>query len=298
MVEIPVVDLRLAGAQPEESARLRDACERLGCFRVSGHGVPAALQAEMKAAVRALFDLPDEAKRRNADIIAGSGYVAPSPANPLYEAFGLLDAADPADVDAFCARLDAPPRARETVKSYAEAMHELIVDVAGKVAASLGLEGHPFQDWPCQFRINRYNYTEDTVGSSGVQIHTDSGFLTVLQEDDCVGGLEVLDPTTGEFVRVDPVPGSFLVNIGDVGTAWSNGRLHTVKHRVQCVAAVPRISIAMFLLAPKDDRVCAPEAFVDPQHPRRFKAFNYDDYRKLRLSTGERAGEALARMAA
>ena len=60
------------------------------------------------------------------------------------------------------------------------------------------------------------------MGSSGVQIHTDSGFLTVLQEDDCVGGLEVLDPTTGEFVRVDPVPGSFLVNIGDVGTVASS----------------------------------------------------------------------------
>jgi hypothetical protein len=112
MVEIPVIDLRLAGALPEESSRLRDACERLGCFRVSGHGVPAALQAEMKAAVSALFDLPDDAKRRNTDIIAGSGYVAPSPANPLYEAFGLLDAAAPADVDAFCARLDAPPHAR------------------------------------------------------------------------------------------------------------------------------------------------------------------------------------------
>ncbi|KAK1683780.1 hypothetical protein QYE76_044628 [Lolium multiflorum] len=178
-------------------------------------------------------------------------------------------------------------------------MHALIVDVAGKVASSLGLEGgHPFQDWPCQFRINRYNYTHDTVGSSGVQIHTDSGFLTVLQEDDCVGGLEVLDPAAGEFVPVDPLPGTFLVNIGDVGAAWSNGRLHTVKHRVQCVAPVPRISIAMFLLAPKDDRVCAPEAFVDAEHPRRFKPFNYDDYRKLRLSTGERAGEALARMAA
>lgn len=294
MVEIPLVDLRLAG----ESARLRDACERLGCFRVSGHGVPAALQAEMKAAVRALFDLPDEAKRRNTGILASSGYVAPSPANPLYEAFGLFDAAAPADVDAFCASLDVPPHARETFRSYAEAMHELIVDVAGKVAACLGLEDHPFQDWPCQFRINRYNYTHDTVGSSGVQIHTDSGFLTVLQEDDCVGGLEVLDPATDEFVGVDPVPGSLLVNIGDVGMAWSNGRLHTVKHRVQCVAAVPRISIALFLLAPKDDRVCAPEVFVDAQHPRQFKPFNYDDYRKLRLSTGERAGEALARMAA
>lgn len=112
MVEIPVIDLRLAGAAPEESARLRDACERLGCFRVSGHGVPAALQADMKAALRALFDLPDDAKRRNTEIIAGSGYVPPSAANPLYEAFGLWDAAVPADVDAFCARLDAPPHAR------------------------------------------------------------------------------------------------------------------------------------------------------------------------------------------
>ncbi|KAL6882562.1 hypothetical protein ACP4OV_011252 [Aristida adscensionis] len=303
--EIPVIDLRkLAGdgaRRPEESARLRAACERLGCFRVSGHGVPAGLQAAMKAAVRALFDLPDDAKRRNADILPGSGYVAPSPANPLYEAFGLLDAASLADVDAFCARLDAPPHVRgrrETVKSYAEKMHELIVDVAGKVAASLGLEGHAFGDWPCQFRMNRYNYSQGTVGSQGVQVHTDSGFLTVLQEDECVGGLQVLDPAAGEFLPVDPVAGSFLVNIGDVATAWSNGQLHNVKHRVQCVAPVPRISIAMFLLAPKDDRVSAPEAFVDADHPRRFKPFSYDDYRRLRLSTGERAGEALARLAA
>ncbi|WVZ86081.1 hypothetical protein U9M48_032922 [Paspalum notatum var. saurae] len=299
MAEIPVIDLRLAGASPEESARLRAACERTGCFRVSGHGVPASLLADMKAAVRALFDLPDDAKRRNADVIPGSGYVPPSPANPLYEAFGLLDAAAPADVDAFCAHLDAPPHiSRETVKTYAEKMHDVIVDVAGKLASSLGLAEHSFQDWPCQFRINRYNYTQETVGSSGVQIHTDSGFLTVLQEDECVGGLEVMDPATGEFVPVDPVAGSFLINIGDVGTAWSNGRLHNVKHRVQCIAPVPRISVAMFLLAPKDDRVSAPEAFVDADHPRRYKAFNYDDYRRLRLSTGERAGEALARLAA
>jgi 2-oxoglutarate-dependent dioxygenase len=171
------------------------------------------------------------------------------------------------------------------VKSYAGRMHGLIVDVADKVASSLGLEQHSFQDWPCQFRMNRYNYTHETVGSNGVQVHTDSGFLTVLQEDECVGGLEVLDPAAGEFVPVDPVAGSFVVNIGDVGTvrilisrrrhhdeqsltaracrsrfqAWSNGRLHNVKHRVQCVAPVPRISIAMFLLAPKDNRVSAPE---------------------------------------
>ncbi|GJN02596.1 hypothetical protein PR202_ga19963 [Eleusine coracana subsp. coracana] len=296
MAKIPVIDLRLAGSSPAESTRLRDACERLGCFRVSGHGVPARLQAEMKAAVRALFDLPDEAKRRNADIIAGSGYVAPSPANPLYEAFGLLDAAAPADVDAFCARLDAPPHGDGEELCGEDTRPDR--GRGGQGGDEPGAGASRVRDWPCQFRMNRYNYTEDTVGKPGVQVHTDSGFLTVLQEDECVGGLEVLDPAVGSFVPVHPVAGSFVVNIGDVGTAWSNGRLHNVKHRVQCVAPVPRISIAMFLLAPRDDRVSAPEAFVDADHPRRFREFKYDDYRKLRLSTGERAGEVLARVAA
>jgi isopenicillin N synthase-like dioxygenase len=77
---------------------------------------------------------------------------------------------------------------------------------------------------------------------------------------------------------------------------WSNGRLHNVRHRVRCVAPVPRISIAMFLLGPKDGRVSAPEAFVDADRPRRYKEFNYDDLRRLRQSTGEHAGEALARL--
>lgn len=112
MAWIPVIDLQLAAAAPEEAARLRDAAQRLGCFRAAGHGVPRALQDDMKAAVRALFDLPDDAKRRNTDVISGSGYVAPSATNPLYEAFGLYDAASPADVDAFCASLHAPPHIR------------------------------------------------------------------------------------------------------------------------------------------------------------------------------------------
>ncbi|KAF7089788.1 hypothetical protein CFC21_092669 [Triticum aestivum] len=302
MAGIPVIDLQLAAAAPEEAARLRDAAQRLGCFRVAGHGVPRVLQDDMKAAVRALFDLPDDAKRRNADVISGSGYVAPSATNPLYEAFGLYDAASPADVDAFCASLHAPPHIRETIRRYAEKTHGLIVDVAAKLAAGLGLEepeaDRMFQDWPCQFRINRYNYTPDTVGETGVQVHTDSGFLTVLQEDDRVGGLEVADLDTGEFAPVDPVPGTFLVNLGDVATAWSNGALHNVRHRVQCVAAVPRVSIALFLLAPKDDVVRAPDAFVGAGSHRLFRTFGYDDYRRLRQSTGEHAGEALARLAA
>lgn len=85
----------------------------------------------------------------------------------------------------------------------------------------MGLEGdNLFESWACQFRINRYNFSPDTVGSLGVQMHTDSGFLTILQDDENVGGLEVKDQS-GEFVAVDPFPGTLVVNLGDVGAvSW------------------------------------------------------------------------------
>ena len=66
-----------------------------------------------------------------------------------------------------------------------------------------------------------------------------------------------------------------------------------MKHRVQCKEAKKRLSIATFLLAPKDGNVEAPEEVVDRDHPRLYQSFNYEDYRKLRLSKQMRAGEAL-----
>ncbi|TVU29465.1 hypothetical protein EJB05_21031, partial [Eragrostis curvula] len=130
----------------------------------------------MKAAARALHELPGDTKRRNADVTQGSGYMAPTATNPLFESLGAYDAANPADVDAFCALLDAPPsirwrpkptpriailipqsRSTETIAAYTGKMHELVLDVAAKLAASLGVAeedgGVPsFRDWPCQFR--------------------------------------------------------------------------------------------------------------------------------------------------
>lgn len=107
---------------------------------------------------------------------------------------------------------------RETVLKYSQAAHELAMDIGRKLAKSMGLVDDLFNGWPCQFRINKYHFTPQSVGSSGVQIHTDSGFLTILQEDENVAGLEVMDKNSGEFIAVDPMPNTLLVNIGDIGT--------------------------------------------------------------------------------
>lgn len=55
--------------------------------------------------------------------------------------------------------------------------------------------------------------------------HTDWSTVTLLFQDDC-GGLQVEDPArAGEFVDVPPVPGTCVMNVGDLLMRWSNGEL-------------------------------------------------------------------------
>ncbi|XP_077210261.1 2-oxoglutarate-dependent dioxygenase DAO-like [Tasmannia lanceolata] len=288
--EIPIIDLK---DFPSQLSKLIEACEEWGCFRIINHKIPEELLLEMKRVVRSLFDLPPEIKRRNTGAIASSGYVALSPQSPICEAFGLYDVNSSNAVEAFCTQLNATPCQRETIKSYSYELHELAMDIGRKIAEGMGLSCDLFKGWPCQFRINKYHFTEETVGSSGITMHTDSGFLTLLHEDDCIGGLEVMDKK-GEFIAVDPVPGSLFVNIGDTAKAWSNGRFCNVKHLVRCKEAATRVSVALFLLGPKKDAVDAPPDFVSSNVPRLYLPFIYEDYREFRLFKGLHAGEALA----
>lgn len=109
------------------------------------------------------------------------------------------------------------------------------MEIGKKVAESMGLRegGEMFKEWVCQFRINKYHFTPETVGSSGVQIHTDSGFLTILQDDEKVGGLEVMDKS-GAFVAVDPMPGTLIVNLGDIATVGWLEFIHSFIPEIWC----------------------------------------------------------------
>ncbi|KAJ8623541.1 hypothetical protein MRB53_032070 [Persea americana] len=277
---------------PAQAGKLAEACEALGCFRVVNHKIPLQLMSEMKSVVRNLFDLPTETKRRNIDTIISSGYVEPTPRFPLYEALGFYDSNSFEAVDAFCDQLDVTVHQRETIKTYAHEVHNLAMDIGHKIAQGLGVEKDLCREWPIQFKINKYSFTKKTVGSPGTQLHTDSGFLTVLQEDECVRGFQVMDKSS-RLISVDPIPGSFLVNLGDVAKAWSNGRLCNAKHRVQCIEPGIRLTIAVFMLGPKEEMVEVPPELVDVDHPPLYLPFDYQDYRKRRISMGQVAGEAL-----
>nr|POE64168.1 2-oxoglutarate-dependent dioxygenase dao [Quercus suber] len=102
--------------QQQQLKRLREASEESGCFRIVNHKIPSSLI-----------------------VIAGSGYMAPTQVNPLYEALGLYDLASSQSLRTFSSQLDLSPHQRETIELYAEAIHELAIDLGRMLAKSMGL---------------------------------------------------------------------------------------------------------------------------------------------------------------
>ncbi|XP_074306436.1 2-oxoglutarate-dependent dioxygenase DAO-like [Silene latifolia] len=103
--QIPVIDL-------QEPQNLRKVCRKWGCFRLINHEVDTKLMAEMKSAIKELFDRPLEIKQRNKEVVAGSGYMAPNQSHRLLEAFGIFDVASPLPVSSFCSDLQVSPHIR------------------------------------------------------------------------------------------------------------------------------------------------------------------------------------------
>ncbi|KAI0515775.1 hypothetical protein KFK09_008442 [Dendrobium nobile] len=245
---VPVIDL---SKFEEEKEKLISAVITYGSFRVINHVVPQKLMSDMKASTEYLFKLPSEVKQCNTDVIIKSGHVVA----PL-----------------------------EILSTYASKVHDLMVDLASKIVECLGITSYSFQEWHSHLRMNRYNFTKETIiGSIGGAVHTDNSFITVVLEDESVDGLEIMD-LTGNFVSVDPVPGTFLCTMGDIAKIWSNGRFHNVRHRIICKKAMPRTTVALFMLAPKDNKIEPQAEFVDFEHPKLYQSFDYNEYRMLKLS--------------
>jgi isopenicillin N synthase-like dioxygenase len=80
-------------------------------------------------------------------------------------------------------------------------------------------------------------------GHMGVHHHTDAGALTLLLQDD-VGGLEVFHQDA--WKPVPPIPGTLVVNIGDIVKVWSNDLYHAALHRVVASSGQDRYSAPYF----------------------------------------------------
>ena len=79
----------------------------------------------------------------------------------------------------------------------------------------------------------------------GIGEHRDYGLLTILLQDE-VGGLEAKLPD-GSWVPITPIEGTFVINVGNMLSRMSGGRLKSAFHRVVNRASGVRHSCACFL---------------------------------------------------
>ena len=108
--------------------------------------------------------------------------------------------------------------------------------------------------------------------------HTDSGFVTLLAQDE-VAGLEVRE-RDGRWTGVPPLEGTLVVNFGQVLEQWSAGRIRATEHRV-VGTGVGRCSIPFFYEA-RADATIAPLP-IDP--PDLFAPFQYGDFLWRRVTS-------------
>ncbi|KAG5405733.1 hypothetical protein IGI04_011852 [Brassica rapa subsp. trilocularis] len=101
--------------------------------------------------------------------------------------------------------------------------------------------------------------------------------LTILLQDQ-IGGLHVCSLSSGNWVHVPPVPGSFVINIGDAMQILSNGRYKSVEHRVLANGSNNRISVPIFV-NPKPESVIGPlpEVIANGEEPV-YRDVVYSDY--------------------
>ncbi|KAK8712573.1 hypothetical protein V6N13_147810 [Hibiscus sabdariffa] len=114
---------------------------------------------------------------------------------------------------------------------------------------------------------------EPTVGAG---VHTDKGMISVLYQNE-VNGLEIRTKD-GEWINIKPSPKSFVIMIGESLSAWLNGRLSPLYHRVVTKGNKERYSIILFANPRGGYRVKSPEELVDDKNGLLFKPFDYEEY--------------------
>jgi isopenicillin N synthase-like dioxygenase len=280
--ELPVIDLRPSfGTDPAGAlavaAAIDAACRRHGFFYIVGHGVPQELIDAVFDADARFFALPDPVKQRwhidrsnglqrGFDPIGWQSLDAGRPAD-LKESFYLGRDLDP---DHPLVRAGTPnhgpnqwpdealvPGFKATSEAYAEALARLGHHLMGLIALGLGLPREHFEPFlrnPMPvLRLLHYppQQASQLDGQIGSGAHTDWGGITLLAQDNC-GGLQVLATPQGDepapvWIDARPLPGSFVVNLGDLMQRWTNDLYRSNLHRVvNAVSGRDRRSVAYF----------------------------------------------------
>jgi isopenicillin N synthase-like dioxygenase len=303
--QIPVIDYGpfftgSPGAIERVAAEVAHACENVGFFYALNHGVPETVIDRAFAASRCFHALPIEQKlalRLNENNI---GYL---PINASVQGASTVHkATKPNQNESFFVshdrREDHPdvlagkplrgrnqwpeglPEIRTDMMAYFNALGAMCGRMLPAFAVALGLPRDFFSkvfanEAHAVVRFLHYPPQEIVEDNAfGQAPHTDNSFMTALARTD-VPGLAVR-LRSGEWFAPSVLPGTFLINLGNIMRRWSNDRFLSTPHGLND-SGKDRYSIAYFY-SPNPDSVieCVPSC-TGPDNPLRYPPAVYRD---------------------
>ncbi|KAF2705087.1 Clavaminate synthase-like protein [Pleomassaria siparia CBS 279.74] len=254
---------------------VRNCCLHNGFFQITGHLVPLELQKRIMEWNKRFFDLTLEQKNEvNKDTtntwnrgyeLMKSQILEAGTLPELKEGYYIGDEIPKTHPYFTQKKLNSGPNMwpspttlpdvddfKATALEYYSKVVALAKDILKVLALTLDLDETWFDEFAegavATMRLLHYpSQPPDSPAklTRGIGAHTDFGTITLLLQGD-VAGLQVYDHDTSEWLDVQPTPGAFVINLGNLMMRWSNDKYISNLHRVINVSGKERYSIPVF----------------------------------------------------
>lgn len=316
--EIPIVDLQDIysddlNKRKAVAAKVRHACSVVGFFYAKNIQIDPALTERVLAGAREFFALPHEKKMEvSIGRVPGQfvGYHHIGRYNregrkyaELNEAFNIqYDPAFDPDVS-----YDGPPEGDErkslflseaqdfnkALIAYTLALTRFSRRLSRCFALALNMPEDYFDElvrFPkANMRVLRYPAQENSPDDqAGLGYHTDFEAWTILYQHK-VSGLQVLNKK-GEFIQAPPIPGTVVINIGDLLQRQSNDFFRSTIHRVVNTSGVERMSCPYFFGYSPEAVVEVVPSCTSASNPAKYEPIKAKDWIKYRANRTTSAG--------
>lgn len=304
---LPIVDIApFLKGDPADKAKVASdfahAFETVGFAVIVGHGVPEELLDGTYAAMSNFFELPLDTKMTYSppEQAKGRGYLPMG----IESVAKTLKGETPPDL---CEALvfGAPHHEGEPghrpnfypaqpvglpalVGDYTEEIVKLNAALMRLSALALDLPEDYFApmyaDPSLTLRFVHYpdQEQEPLPGQLRYGEHHDYGAITILRQDAAPGGLEVRD-LDGVWKEARVVPNSFVINVGDLLSRWTNDRWQSTLHRVsnpsrELTGSTRRLSMVAFTGPSAETLVEAIPTCVTPENPPKYEPVQAGEY--------------------
>ncbi|MEM7544850.1 MAG: 2-oxoglutarate and iron-dependent oxygenase domain-containing protein [Pseudomonadota bacterium] len=296
MADLPIIDIgALSRGDRSDHRSVADAmgtaAREVGFFYVVNHGIDQALIQSAYETAEEFFALPDSVKRGYyiGDSLNHRGYVPftekgdyADEVNRNYEAFDLALDLPSDDPDYLAGNLllgpnvwPEMPHFRKTISSYYQAVSDVGLRICGALELHLGLaEGELTRHMTKPIsQLRLLHYVRDKVRSTAKSVnmgaHTDYECLTLLHQRQ--KGLQVMT-RADNWIDVPVRPEAYVINIGDMMEAWTNGAFRSTPHRVLNLSP-ERFSMPYFVAANYDTVIEPFPSLISEAHPSKYSGF-------------------------